>query len=67
VRGNQTAPRYRWSVGSISTIEFPIAEFLGALDDDDANADRKLPKVISVSDPFWRSGADQSISSGALP
>src|SRR5476649_2880745 len=28
-----------------------VAEFLGALDDDDPTADRKLPKVISLSDP----------------
>ena len=28
-----------------------VAEFLGALDDDDPTADRKPPKVISLSDP----------------
>jgi hypothetical protein len=28
-----------------------VAEFLTAIDDDDPNADRKLPKVISPVDP----------------
>lgn len=43
-----------------------VAEFLGALDDDDANADRKLPKVISVSDPCsaWTAKANKRVQFG---
>jgi len=38
-----------WSVPERQTRA--VAEFLGALDDDDPTADRKPPKVISLSDP----------------
>ena len=39
-----------------------VAEFLGAIDDDDPTADRKLPKVISLSDPCsaWTAKGEQA-------
>jgi transposase len=43
-----------------------VAEFLGALDDDDLNADRKPPKVISLSDPCsaWTAKANKRVQFG---
>src|SRR5215467_1021005 len=43
-----------------------IAEFLGALDDDDPTADRKPPKVISLSDPCsaWTAKANKRVQFG---
>ena len=43
-----------------------VAEFLAALDDEDADADRKLPKVISLSDPCsaWTAKANKRVQFG---
>jgi transposase len=43
-----------------------VAEFLGALDDDDPAADRKPPKVISLSDPCsaWTAKANKRVQFG---
>jgi transposase len=43
-----------------------VAEFLGALDDEDPNADRKLPKVISPVDPCsaWTAKANKRVQFG---
>jgi hypothetical protein len=43
-----------------------VAEFLGALDDDDPTADRKPPKVISLSDPCsaWTAKANKRVQFG---
>jgi transposase len=43
-----------------------VAEFLTALDDEDPNADRKLPKVISPSDPCsaWTAKANKRVQFG---
>jgi transposase len=43
-----------------------VAEFLGALDDDDPTADRKPPKVISLSDPSsaWTAKANKRVQFG---
>ena len=43
-----------------------VAEFLSALDDDDADADRKLPKVISPVDPCsaWTAKANKRVQFG---
>jgi hypothetical protein len=43
-----------------------VAEFLGALDDDDPTADRKAPKVISLSDPCsaWTAKANKRVQFG---
>jgi transposase len=43
-----------------------VAEFLGALDDEDGNADRKLPKVISPVDPCaaWTAKANKRVQFG---
>ena len=43
-----------------------VAEFLGALGDDDPTADRKPPKVISVSDPCsaWTAKANKRVQFG---
>jgi hypothetical protein len=43
-----------------------VAEFLTALDDDDPNADRKLPKVISPVDPCsaWTAKANKRVQFG---
>src|ERR1700745_3698525 len=43
-----------------------VAEFLGALDDEDADADRKLPKVISPVDPCsaWTAKANKRVQFG---
>jgi hypothetical protein len=43
-----------------------VAEFLGALDDDDPDADRKLPKVISPVDPCsaWTAKANKRVQFG---
>jgi transposase len=43
-----------------------VAEFLGALDDDDQTADRKSPKVISLSDPCsaWTAKANKRVQFG---
>jgi len=43
-----------------------VAEFLAALDDDDPTADRKPPKVISLSDPCsaWTAKANKRVQFG---
>jgi transposase len=43
-----------------------VAEFLTAIDDDDPNADRKLPKVISPTDPCsaWTAKANKRVQFG---
>src|SRR5213596_2821267 len=43
-----------------------VAEFLTALDDEDGNADRKLPKVISPVDPCsaWTAKANKRVQFG---
>ena len=43
-----------------------VAEFLGALDDEDPNADRKLPKVLSPVDPCsaWTAKANKRVQFG---
>jgi transposase len=43
-----------------------VIEFLSALDDDDPNADRKLPKVISPVDPCsaWTAKANKRVQFG---
>ena len=43
-----------------------VAEFLGALDNDDLTADRKPPKVISLSDPCsaWTAKANKRVQFG---
>jgi transposase len=43
-----------------------VAEFLGALDDEDPTADRKPPKVISLSDPCsaWTAKANKRVQFG---
>jgi transposase len=43
-----------------------VAEFLGALEDDDPTADRKPPKVISLSDPCsaWTAKANKRVQFG---
>ncbi len=43
-----------------------VAEFLGALDDEDSDADRKLPKVISPVDPCsaWTAKANKRVQFG---
>jgi transposase len=43
-----------------------VAEFLGALDDGDPTADRKPPKVISLSDPCsaWTAKANKRVQFG---
>jgi hypothetical protein len=66
------ASRYRgkapdaidWSVPERQTRA--VAEFLGALDDEDPNADRKLPKVISPVDPCsaWTAKANKRVQFG---
>ena len=53
-----------WSVPEHQTR--PVAEFLGALDDEDADADRKVPKVISPVDPCsaWTAKANKRVQFG---
>src|SRR6266508_1620690 len=43
-----------------------VVEFLTALDDEDGNADRKLPKVISPVDPCsaWTAKANKRVQFG---
>jgi hypothetical protein len=43
-----------------------VVEFLSGLDDDDSNADRKLPKVISPTDPCsaWTAKANKRVQFG---
>jgi len=43
-----------------------VAEFLSGLDDDDPNADRKIPKVISPTDPCsaWTAKANKRVQFG---
>jgi IS5 family transposase len=43
-----------------------VAEFLSGLDDEDPNADRKLPKVISPTDPCsaWTAKANKRVQFG---
>ena len=66
------ASRYRgktpdeidWSLPERQTRA--VAEFLTALDDEDTNADRKLPKVISPVDPCsaWTAKANKRVQFG---
>jgi transposase len=66
------ASRYRgkapdeidWSLPERQTRA--VAEFLTALDDEDGNADRKLPKVISPVDPCsaWTAKANKRVQFG---
>src|SRR5438132_8164966 len=66
------ASRYRgkapdeidWSLPERQTRA--VAEFLAALDDEDGNADRKLPKVISPVDPCsaWTAKANKRVQFG---
>ncbi len=53
-----------WSVPEHQTRA--VAEFLGALDDEDADADRKVPKVISPVDPCsaWTAKANKRVQFG---
>ena len=53
-----------WSVPERQTRA--VAEFLTAIDDDDPNADRKLPKVISPTDPCsaWTAKANKRVQFG---
>jgi transposase len=53
-----------WSAAEHQTRA--VAEFLTALDDDDADADRKLPKVISPVDPCsaWTAKANKRVQFG---
>ena len=53
-----------WSVPERQTRA--VAEFLGALDDEDPDADRKLPKVISPVDPCsaWTAKANKRVQFG---
>src|SRR3974390_2395799 len=53
-----------WSVPERQTRA--VAEFLGALDDEDADADRKVPKVISPVDPCsaWTAKANKRVQFG---
>jgi hypothetical protein len=53
-----------WSVPEGQTRA--VAEFLGAIDDEEPNADRKLPKVISPVDPCsaWAAKANKRVQFG---
>jgi transposase len=53
-----------WSVQERQTRA--VAEFLGALDDEDPDANRKLPKVISPVDPCsaWTAKANKRVQFG---
>jgi hypothetical protein len=53
-----------WSVPERQTRA--VAEFLGALDDEDADGDRKPPKVISPVDPCsaWTAKANKRVLFG---
>jgi len=53
-----------WSAAERQTRA--VAEFLGALEDDDPTADRKPPKVISLSDPCsaWTAKANKRVQFG---
>ncbi len=53
-----------WSVPERQTRA--VVEFLSALDDEDPNADRKLPKVISPTDPCsaWTAKANKRVQFG---
>src|SRR2546430_1661516 len=53
-----------WSVPERQTRA--VAEFLTAIDDDDPNADRKLPKAISPTDPCsaWTAKANKRVQFG---
>jgi transposase len=53
-----------WSLPELQTRA--VAEFLAALDDEDPNANRKLPKVISPVDPCsaWTAKANKRVQFG---
>ncbi len=53
-----------WSAPERQTLA--VAEFLAALDDDDPDTDRKLPKVISPVDPCsaWTAKANKRVQFG---
>jgi transposase len=53
-----------WSVPERQTRA--VVEFLSGLDDEDSNADRKLPKVISPTDPCsaWTAKANKRVQFG---
>jgi len=59
-----TSEEADWSAPARQTRA--VAEFLGALDDDDPTADRKPPKVISLSDPCsaWTAKANKRVQFG---
>ena len=56
-----------WSVPERQTRA--VAEFLSGLDNEDTEADRKLPKVISLSDPCaaWTAKANKRVQFGYGP
>ena len=56
-----------WSVPERQTRVF--TEFLGGLDDDDPNADRMIPKVISPTDPLaaWTASDSPSFDLARAP
>ena len=60
----KTADEIDWSVPERQTRA--VAEFLTALDDEDIDADRKLPKVISPVDPCsaWTAKANKRVQFG---
>jgi hypothetical protein len=53
-----------WSAPELQTRA--VVEFLTAIDDNDADADRKLPKVISPTDPCsaWTAKANKRVQFG---
>jgi transposase len=60
----KTPDEIDWSAPARQTRA--VIEFLSALDDDDPNADRKLPKVISPVDPCsaWTAKANKRVQFG---
>jgi transposase len=60
----KTPDEIEWSAPARQTRA--VIEFLSALDDDDPNADRKLPKVVSPVDPCsaWTAKANKRVQFG---
>ena len=60
----KTPDEINWSVPERQTRA--VIEFLSAIDDDDPNADRKVPKVISPVDPCsaWTAKANKRVQFG---
>ena len=58
--------RPRKRIGRRRSADSAVAEFLGAIDDDDPTTDRKPPKVISLSDPCsaWTAKANKRVQFG---